>query len=198
MIGSICLIKISSQKIVPALCLEEKSDTLLFAQLRKATDEDIFNTQDRDKMARVNKGKPKRDQIRIREKYEINTVFVDRPKGLNSKSVVMVKKLYSVKKNDIIKNIAQVSEEIVIKCKSLIEQVRRIAELQKELQVLKKKVQLAQMNNEKYTHHELRIEKILGEIGYKRQKNKEKRIKTYGNYREVPNKGFIKIYYGGR
>ena len=92
--GSICLIKISSQKIVPALCLEEKSDTLLFAQLRKATDEDIFNTQDREKMARVNKGKPERDQIRIREKYEINTVFVDQPEGLNSKSVVMVKKLY--------------------------------------------------------------------------------------------------------
>ncbi|MGE6500064.1 hypothetical protein ACQKF0_06825 [Bacillus wiedmannii] len=194
--GSICLIKISSQKIVPALCLEEKSDTLLFAQLREATDEDIFNTQDREKMERVNKGKPERDQIRIREKYEINTVFVDQPEGLNSKSVVMVKKLYKVKKNKIIKNIVSVSEEIVIKCKKLIEEITEIAELQRELQALKKKVQLAQMNNEKYTHHELRIEEILREIGYPRRKKGTQ--KSFHNYREVPNKGYIKIYYGGR
>ena len=36
----------------------------------------------------------------------------------------------------------------MIKCKKLIEQITEIAELQRELQALKKKVQLAQMNNE--------------------------------------------------
>ena len=37
--GEICLIKISNQKVVPALCLEVARDYLLFAQLRKANKE---------------------------------------------------------------------------------------------------------------------------------------------------------------
>ena len=40
--GEICLIKISNQKVVPALCLEVARDYSLFAQLRKANKEDIF------------------------------------------------------------------------------------------------------------------------------------------------------------
>lgn len=194
--GSICLIRISNQKVVPALCLEEKLNTLLFAQLRKATDEDIFNTLGRETMERVNKGKPEREKIRIREKYEKNTVFINQPEGLNSKSVVMVQRLYTIKKNEIIKEIAKVSEEIIVQSKSLIEEILEIAELQKELQTLKKKVQIAQMNNEKYTHYELRIDEILELIGYPRMKKKKQ--KPYHNYREVPNKGYIKIYNGGR
>lgn len=194
--GEICLIKISNQKVVPALCLEVATDYLLFAQLRQANKEDIFNTQSREIMKERNKGKPEKDQIKIREKYEINTVFIGKPEGLNSKSVVMVKKLYRIKKREIIKKIAKVPMQTVDNCLSLIEQVKKINQLQKELQIVKNKIQLAQINNEKYSEYEKIRDKLLKEIGYSIRSKKKKT--SYRNYREVPNKGYIKIYYGGR
>ena len=194
--GEICLIKISNQKVVPALCLEVARDYLLFAQLRKANKEDIFNTQSREKMKEFNKGRPEKDQIKIREKYEINTVFIGKPEGLNSRSVVMVKKLYRIKEKEIIKKIAKVPMQTFYNCLSLIEQVKKKNNKQKELQMVKNKIQLAQINNEKYSEYEKVRDKLLKEIGYSIRSKKKKT--TYRNYREVPNKGYIKIYYGGR
>lgn len=177
---------------MPALCLDVFSDGFLFAQLRKANEEDIFNTLDRETMERINRGRPEKDHIKIREKYEINTVFIDQPPGLDSKSVVMVKKRYKVQSHEIIKEIAKVPEEIVIKCHQLIEQINKIDKLQRELHYLKKKVQLAQFNNERYSHYEARIDEILEEIGYPTRRRGSRR--AYLNYREVPTKGYIKIY----
>jgi hypothetical protein len=195
--GNIHLVRISNQKVIPALCLGKNSENYyLFAQIRKANEEDIFNTKDRKEMENFNKDRKERDQIKIRAKFQIDSVYIDQPKGINSKSVVMVKKLYRLKNQDVLKEIAKVSETIVTECYDLINQIKEIANLQKEMQMLKRKIQLAQMNNEIYTKYEIRIDQILKELGYPKIKKRKK--KPYNNYREVPNKGYIKVYHGGR
>ncbi|MCP8615235.1 hypothetical protein [Salirhabdus salicampi] len=194
--SSIYLIRGVNQKVVPALCLKDSNDYFIFAQLRQANQEDIFNTQDTKTMEKFNRGKPDREQIKIRKKYEVDTIYIGQPEGLNSKSVVMVKKLHKVSKSQLIKKIAEVDYDFVLKCKELIKQVKEIARLQKELQQLKRKLQLATINNEKYSHYEKRIGEVLKAIGYK--SGKKRKNKPYENLREVPNKGYIKIYYGGR
>ena len=108
----------------------------------------------------------------------------------------MVKKLYRIKEKEIIKKVAKVPMQTVYNCLSLIEQVKKINKLQKEFQMVKNKIQLAQINNEKYSEYEKVRGKLLKEIGYSIRSKKKKT--TYRNYREVPNKGYIKIYYGGR
>jgi hypothetical protein len=195
--GKIHLIKVSNEKVVPALCLEEAADnSFLFAQIRKANKEDIFNEQDREKMEKYNKGMCERNQMKIRKKYEIDTIYIDQPNGLDSKSVVMIKKLYQVKSKDVLKEISQVPQIMVKKCIELIKQVEEVRQLQKEMQTLKRKIQLAQINNEKYTQYEIRIDQILKELGYPKIKKGKK--KPFQNYREVPNRGYIKVYRGGR
>lgn len=194
--GSICLIRLPNNKIIPSLCLKELGENLLFAQIRIANDEDIFNSQSRATMEKQNKGKPEKDQMKIREKYEVNTVYIGQPLGLKSKSVVMIKKQYRLNQRDIVKKIAEVSIDVVKQCFDLIKQTKKISDLQQELQMLKKKIQIAQINNQKYTQYELRIDQILEQIGYPFPKRKNN--KPFLNYREVPYKGYIKVYRGGR
>lgn len=194
--GSICLIRVANQKVVPALCLKESGENLLFAQIRMANNEDTFNSQSRVTMEKQNKGKPEKDQMKIRKKYEINSVYIGQPKGLKSKSVVMVNKQHRLNQNHVVKKIAEVSDEIVKKCVALIKQMNEIHNLQQELQILKKKIQVAQINNQKYTQYELRIDQILEQIGYPLPKKKNS--KPFLNYREVPYEGYIKVYRGGR
>lgn len=194
--GSICLIIVPNKKVVPALCLKESGETLLFAQIRMANEEDTFNSQSRATMEKQNKGKPEKDQMKIRQKYEINSVYIGQPKGLKSKSVVMVMKQYRLNKSDIVKKIAEVSDDVVKQCFDLIKQMNKISALQQELQMLKKKIQIAQINNQKYTQYELRVDQILEQIGYPFPKRKDN--KPFLNYREVPYKGYIKVYRGGR
>jgi hypothetical protein len=55
--GDICLIRISKNKIVPALCLNTKGDHFYFAQIRIANEEDLFNLQSRATMERINRAK---------------------------------------------------------------------------------------------------------------------------------------------
>lgn len=69
--GEICLIKISNQKVVPALCLEVATDYLLFAQLRKANKEDIFNTQSREKMKEFKRGNLRKEEVKMNNYKEI-------------------------------------------------------------------------------------------------------------------------------
>jgi hypothetical protein len=194
--GSICLIKISNSKVVPALCLEGGGESLLFAQIRTANNEDVFNSQSIDTMRKQNRGKQKKDQVKIRAKHETNTVYIGKPPGLKAKSIVMITKKYKINQRDVVKKIAEVSMDVVRKCFDLINQKKEISNLQKELQILKKKIQFAQINNQKYTQYELRIDQILEQIGYPKTKKKKKR--PYLNYREVPYKGYIKVYRGGR
>jgi hypothetical protein len=194
--GCICLIKIPNGKVVPALCLDEGREGLLFAQIKTANDEDIFNSQSIARMQKQNRGKQKRDQMKIREKHETTSVYIGKPAGLRSKSIVMVTKKYRINQGDVVKTIAEVSMNVVKKCIDLINQKKEISALQKELHLLKKKIRLAQINNEKYTQYELRIDQILEQIGYPTPKKKEKR--PFLNYREVPYKGYIQVYNGGR
>lgn len=196
MVGDICLIKIENGRTVPALCLKEDVDSVNMAQIRTADEIDIFNTKTREQMERYNKNKSERDQIKIREKYEINTVYIGKPEGLKSSSVVMVTKTYTVKQEQVVRKIAQVSERIVQQCNDLIKQVDYIRRMQAELRMLKKKVQLAQLNNEKYQTYEARIEQLLKDIGYPQRNNRMK--KPFLNYREVPTKGYLRVYKGGR
>lgn len=194
--GKIFLIRVADKKIVPALCLGKRLNDFLFAQIRKANQSDYINPQEREKMEKYNNDKAEKDQMRIREKNNTDSIYINKPNGLNTKSVVMVKKLYQVKKQDILKEISHVPQRIVTRCNDLIQQVDEVMKLQKELQSLKKKIELAQINNEKYTQYEIRIDQILKELGYPRIKKGKK--KPYNNYREVPNKGYIRIYHGGR
>ncbi|PFP32987.1 hypothetical protein COK03_26835 [Priestia megaterium] len=196
MIGNIYLIRNDNKKVVPALCLQLEEQIITMGQIRTANEVDIFNTQTRNEMERYNRGRKGKDQIKIRKKYEINTVYIDQPHGLKSKSVVMVNKLHKIKLYQVIKHIAQVPSEIVVQCVNLIDYVQRITELKKELQTLKKKAQFAQINNEKYQDYEKRIEEIIEQIGYRNAKHRNER--PFLNYREVPNRGYIKVYKGGR
>lgn len=196
--GSICLIKVLNERIVPALCLGDSDNIFLFAQIRTANDEDIFNTQDTKKMANYNKERKDKDKINIRKKREINTIYIDQPQGLKSKSVVMVKKVYKLREKDIVKVIADVPEETVLKCLDLLNQIVNINDLHQELQSVKKKIVLAQMNNEKYQHYEKRRDEILRAIGYSSSHEKRGNKKPFLNYREVPHDGYIKVYRGGR
>lgn len=196
--GSIYLIKISNQKFVPALCLDELENEILFAQIRTANDEDIFNNLDAKKKIKYNKGKKEIDQMKIRQKHEINTIYIDQPQGLKSKSVVMVKKTYKLQKRDIVKVIAKVPEETVIKCLELQKQIVKKGDLHQELQTVKKRILQAQMNNERYQHYEKRQDEILREIGFSSTHKKRINEKPFLNYREVPYEGYIKIYRGGR
>ncbi|MDC7783925.1 hypothetical protein [Priestia megaterium] len=196
MIGNIYLIRNDNKKVVPALCLQKEEQIVIMGQIRTANKIDIFNTQTRNEMENYNRGRKGKEQIKIRKKYEINTVFIGQPQGLKSKSVVMVNKLHKIKLHQVIKHIAQVSDEIVVQCINLIDHVQRLSELKKELHVLKKKSQLAQINNEKYQDYENRIGQIIEQIGYRNVKSRNE--KPFLNYREVPNSGYIKVYKGGR
>jgi len=196
MIGNIYLIRNDNKKVVPALCLWEENQIMIMGQIRTANETDIFNTQSRHEMERYNRGRKGKDRIKVRKRYEINTVFIDQPHGLRSKSVVMVNKLYEIKLHQVIKHLAQVPNEIVVQCVNLIDYVQRISELKKELNTLKKKAQLAQINNEKYQDYEKRIEEIIEQIGYRNVKSRSER--PFLNYREVPNSGYIQVYKGGR
>ncbi|WP_194758329.1 hypothetical protein [Priestia megaterium] len=196
MIGNIYLIRNDNKKVVPALCLQKEEQIVIMGQIRTANEIDIFNTQTRDEMENYNRGRKGKEQIKIRKKYEVNTVFIGQPHGLKSKSVVMVNKLHKIKLYQVIKQIAQVSDEIVVQCINLVDHVQRLSELKRELHVLKKKSQLAQINNEKYQDYEKRIGQIIEQIGYKNAEYRNER--PFLNYREVPSSGYIKIYRGGR
>ncbi|MEB2294467.1 hypothetical protein [Priestia megaterium] len=196
MIGNIYLIRDHNKRVFPALCLKEKEQTMTMAQIRKANEGDVFNTQTRTQMESYNRGRKVKDQIKIREKYEINTVYIDQPCGLKSKSVVMVNKLHKVKSDQVIKHISEVPNKLVFKCINVMTNIQRVKKLKEELHILKKKVNLAQINNERYQDYEKRIEEIIRKIGYRKGKSRIK--KPFLNYREVPNSGYIKIYKGGR
>ncbi|MBU9710545.1 hypothetical protein [Evansella tamaricis] len=196
MLGCIYLIKLDSGKVIPAICLEHHSSYCLFSQIVSASKEDIFNAQSQKAMINQNKGKPDNDKIKIRGKYEINSIYIGKPNGLKDKSIVLVKRNFKVTEKNLIKKIAEVNELVVSDCLALSKEIDKRNKLQKEMHILKKKIKLAEINNEKYSHYELRIDEILKELGYPLSKKKKKG--AYQNYREVPNKGFIKTYLGGR
>ncbi|WP_054958500.1 hypothetical protein [Paenibacillus dakarensis] len=166
MIGHIYLVKDAKQKIIPAVILNMKEETLILAQIKSySADED-------------------------------NTIQIGRPKGLKDSSVVMLYKVFKAKKSSLVKQLAEIPmknvEEIMMKYEELAEKDR----LHKRLHQLKAEILRAQCNNEDYTDKENEVDQILKKIGY--QKVNRPREKGFYNYREVPTKGWIKVYHGGR
>jgi len=198
MLGEIYLVRIEKNRVVPVICLVYKKDLeeMHTAQIRKANQVDLFNTYDIRTRMKLNRERSEKDQIRNPKKYEIDTVFIGSPKGLKSESVVMVSKAHLIRPNQIIRKLSQVSEKLVKACLALQVEVNHINKLKKELGMLKKKIQLAKMNNERYSDLEKRFEQIRDEIGYPEYKDSDP--SGYLNYREVPNKGYIRIFFGGR
>lgn len=166
--GFIFLIRRQDNRLVPALCVEEQKDCILVVPIKK-----------------------------LNEKNLVNGVYLGKPKGLKTRAVAMAKKVYKVKKVNVVKQISQVKSAIVDKCLELHRQKKSRTVLQKELSELKKRIYYAQLNNERYTDYEIRIDEIIEELGY-RIKRKKKTDKAYLNYRETPYTGYIKIYHGGR
>ncbi|WKA53184.1 hypothetical protein [Planococcus shixiaomingii] len=197
--GVVCLIKISADRIVPALCLKEVNGSYSFAQIRRASNEDIVNIQPaKNEKVKDKKRKKEENQMTNNKKQEVDSIYIGQPAGLKSTSVVMLRKIFLINNNAIIKQIAEVPIEDYQKCLQTFRKIKRINELHQQLHRIKKKIQLAQYNNEKYGDLEKLKDQILKEIGYSNQPLFEKEKKPYKNFREVPNKGRIKVYYGGR
>jgi DNA-binding transcriptional regulator GbsR (MarR family) len=106
----------------------------------------------------------------------------------------MVKKLFKVNKEAIRKPISKVTEATVANCLKTLKEIKKIDHLQQELKQLQQKVQLAQLHNERYDHHEKRIDQIRKKLNY--PATPPKSSKAYLNYREVPTDKHITIYRG--
>lgn len=193
MIGKIYLVKNKDNRVVPGLCIDRKLGRLLVLQIRKATKEDKFNSKSQKYMEGYNRGRKEKDQMKIRKVYETDTVFIGKPVGLRDTSTVMVKKCYHINMNQIIREISEVPSEVVSRCKELLLQVDRIDKLRKELMKINKKITLAQLNNEKYSHLETKADILKNKIGYSITEKRSDR--SYLNYRETPSVR-IKVFKG--
>ncbi|MBX0314154.1 hypothetical protein [Planococcus glaciei] len=197
--GVVCLIRISADRIVPALYLMDENESYSFAQIRKANNEDRLPLHPvKQEKVKSKKGRLEEKQLKVDKKNIIDSVYIGQPIGLKSASVVMLKKVHVVKSDSIIKQIATVPVEDFKKCLLMHKEIKRTNDLHQQLHKIKKKIQLAQYNNEKYGDLEKQKDQILKEIGYSNQPLVNKEKKPYLNFREVPNKGRIKVYKGGR
>lgn len=197
--GKIFLIRLSPERIVPALCLMDVEEVHSFAQIRKATDEEKNHIQPSlNKDVKSKNGRKEKNKVISGNKKIKDTVYIGQPVGLKSSSVVMLKKIHLLKRNAVIKQVAELMAEDFKKCLETFETTEKIRNLHLQLHKIKKRIQLAQYNNEKYRNLEIQKDQILKELGYNNQPLFEKEKKPYLNFREVPNKGRIKVYKGGR
>lgn len=192
--GSICLIRVSNEKTVPAMCLDDSSGKLLFAQIRSAREEEIpIKKRDNPQSKSLQKKKSQ-----VKKSNLSRNLYIGQPEGVKSKSVVMVTKQYQISHSAVVKIISKGEHISADLCIKLIKRIERENELHRELKILKKKLTLASINNERSRDYEARIDQILKELGYFKPRSKKKNNKAYRNFREVPNKGYIKVYLGGR
>ncbi|KZE38858.1 hypothetical protein AV656_08125 [Bhargavaea cecembensis] len=192
--GSICLIRVSNEKTVPAICLDDSSEKLLFAQIRSAREEEIpIKKRDNPQSRPLQNKKSQTKKPRLSK-----SLYIGQPEGVKSKSVVMVTKQYQISPSAVIKIIFKGEYTNADMCLKLLKRIERENELHKELKILKKKLNLASINNERGRDYEARIDEILKELGYFKPGRKKKNNKAFRNFREVPNKGYIKVYLGGR
>jgi lipopolysaccharide export LptBFGC system permease protein LptF len=191
--GSIYLVKINSQRTVPALCLKAGGESFIFAQLRTAKKGEAPQQAGYMKQ-KYKKKRFLQGQKESNDPKNIDGVFIGQPEGLKNQSVVMVKKLFKVNKEAVRKLISGVSEDTVAKCLKTLKEIKKIDHLKQELKQLQQKVQLAQLHNERYDHHEKRIDQIHKKLNY--PTTPPKPSKAYLNYREVPTAKHITIYRG--
>lgn len=197
--GKVFLIRLSTERIVPALCLLDVKEVLSFAQIRKAVDEEENHIQPPLNKEAKNKNGKKEKTNAINDNKKFNdTVYIGQPVGLKSPSVVMLKKIHFIKRSAVIKQIAELTAKDFKKCLQTFETTEKVRNSHQKLYKIKKRIQLAQYNNEKYRDLEIQKDQLLKELGYESQPLFEKEKKPYLNFREVPNKGRIKVYKGGR
>ncbi|MCQ6264715.1 hypothetical protein M1K46_03420 [Fictibacillus sp. WQ 8-8] len=191
MIGKIYLVKTSEDKVVPALCISiQKSGNLLAAQIRTANKQDAMAAQMKEEPTR----KKQKNKTPVKKP---NTIYIGKPNGLRDPSAVMVLKVHQVEPNNVIKELAHLSDDMVQSVIQLRKQLLTHQRLHEEMHIVKRKIELAKFNNENYTPLEIRLDHILKELGYG-YGGRNKREKGYLNYREVPTNGIVKIYLGGR
>lgn len=167
LLGKIVLLRLSGKKVIPALVFEEdQKGFVTVAQIKPFT-----------------------------TKKEKNVVDIGEVKGLRSHSVVMAYRVYKESQSSIIKKIATVGLEKVNETKQLSEKFISHKKLHEELREIKKKINLAQFNNEDYREEQKRLYEILDELGYP---IKDTTGERRGLFPLAPTKGPIKIYYGGR
>lgn len=203
MYGEVFLIRIGSERIIPALCLFDENGEYCFAQIRKGNiEEDIIIIPPKPLINQSKKGKKKKrqkeEEPKKDKKFIVDTVNIGQPQGLKSESVVMLKKLHYIQKDSVIKRLATISTQDFEKCLFTYKEIKRMSDLHQELHKIKRKIQLAQLNNEKYGELEKKKDQILKAIGYSNKSLTVKEKRPYLNYREVPDKGRIKVYKGGR
>ncbi|WP_088031989.1 hypothetical protein [Evansella clarkii] len=191
--GSIYLVKINSQRTVPALCLKANGESFIFAQLRTAKKEDQLQQAGYMKR-KYRKKRVLQEQKETNDPKNIDGVFIGKPKGLKTHSVVMVKRLFKVNEEAVGELISEVSEDTVVRCLKILKEVKITDHLQQELKQLQQKVQFAQLHNERYDHHEKRIDQIRKKLNYPTTPPSSN--KAYLNYREVPTDKHITIYRG--
>lgn len=167
MIGNVHLVKISNNKIAPAIILKRyKKGNYLVSQLKKPN------------------------------KNENNVVNIDKPEGLDYKSVAIAYRLNEVKETDILKYISHVSVTIVNEILKAHDKFIINNSLHKELHKIKNEISIAQFNNQNYDELEKRKDQILEELDYPITLAHHK-SGSFTRLRYIPSKS-IKIYYGGR
>ncbi|MBT2572334.1 hypothetical protein [Planococcus sp. ISL-110] len=199
--GEVFLIRISSDRIVPALCLLDENGEYCFAQIRKGNiEKENIIIPPKPLITKSKKGRHKKrqkeDEPKKEKKIIVDSINIGQPQGLKSESVVMLKKLHYIKNDAIIKRLATISSKDFEKCLLTYKEIKRMNDLHQELHKIKRRIQLAQLNNEKYGDLEKKKDQTLKAIGYSNKSLIAKEKKPYLNYREVPDKGRIKVYRG--
>jgi len=179
--GIVSLIRISADRIVPALYLMDENESYTFAQIRKANNEDTLPVDSLKKeKVRGRNRRPEEKRVKDEKKNKIDSVYIGQPVGLKSTSVVMLKKIHVVKSDSIIKKIATVQDEDFKKCLLMHKEIKRTNDLHQQLHKIKKKIEMAQYNNEKYRDLEKQKEKIETQKELLLRKNAE--VKDSINY----------------
>lgn len=100
------------------------------------------------------------------KKGEENLILFDDFRDKSVKKIVLYKRVLKLDSSKVIKKIGSLDEGLIKESISSFNDYQKKYKLHEELHELKKKVKYAQFNNERYTHLEVRIAKILRELGY--------------------------------
>ena len=191
--GDIILLKCSNKRITPVLIIGKKADNIIGLQV-----------QGYNNMSDINGNLPKKysdlkkKQLEEKKKQlEKITVIIGKPDGLRYESIVKVNREFHIEVRDIITTISEIDDKLYAEVLEKYKNYTRKQALHRELHILKQKIFLCKMNNEKYNDYEKQLNEILMELNFPII-NRESNERAYLGFREVPTNGYIKIYKGGR
>ncbi|SKC90415.1 hypothetical protein [Maledivibacter halophilus] len=121
--------------------------------------------------------------------------YIGKPKGLKFESLIRLNELYTASKTSIKKEISQIDKSTFKKLKQIYLGEKIYNKLHNRMHILKNRIQISKLNNENYRDLQKELEIILQQLGYPIAGKYFKKGK-YGNYRELPTKGYIKVYRG--